>query len=396
MMTPRHLCAGLLLGFAVCQAQPAISQDTAASSSEPEASDEVNYLALAAVLIGDGHYDRARQALASVDLQAEDFDAVRYHTLSGLVALNLNELAIAAEHFQQAVDAGEVASVVWLYLAQAHFGLENYRQTLYALDSAGEQATAIASAYIMRAQANWQLKEYEAAWQTLVDGRAKFPDRASAFARRQVLILVEQGLHQTAADVGQAYLAGAEASPEDAIAIGNALRQAQALDKALALLEPARLRFPNNVTLAKLTAHTYLAKEQTLAAAEVLNTAAIYEPSLTVEAAELYRRAGWLIQALTLNSQIIDQSAKLKQRMAILIQLQRFDMAAAMAGDLQRVGLLGDEDIRYALAYALFKRGEFDAAEGHLAQLTRSDLFRKAAELRSAMQECADSPWLCG
>ena len=59
------------------------------------------------------------------------------------------------------------------------------------------------------------------------------------------------------------------------------------------------------------------------------------------------------------------------------------------------IGLIEDEDLRYAIAYALFKTGEFGAAERHLAVLTRADLFRKAAELRRAMQDCRKDRWKC-
>ncbi|MEM7055194.1 MAG: hypothetical protein AAF446_11730, partial [Pseudomonadota bacterium] len=106
-------------------------------------------------------------------------------------------------------------------------------------------------------------------------------------------------------------------------------------------------------------------------------------------------RAGWLMQALSLNAQVIDQSRKLKQRLAIFVELGRFDQAAGMHNDLTRVGLLEDEDIRYALAFAYFRIGDFDQAERQLVQLTRADLFRKAAELRRIMEQCAEEPWLC-
>jgi hypothetical protein len=66
-----------------------------------------------------------------------------------------------------------------------------------------------------------------------------------------------------------------------------------------------------------------------------------------------------------------------------------------MERDLTRLGLLDDEDIRYALAYAYFKNGDFESTERQLQQLTRPDLFRKAAELRSAMQDCAEDRWQC-
>ena len=52
-------------------------------------------------------------------------------------------------------------------------------------------------------------------------------------------------------------------------------------------------------------------------------------------------------------------------------------------------------NLRYAIAYALFKTGDFEDAERHLAQLNRPDLFRKAAELRRAIQDCTEDHWKC-
>jgi predicted Zn-dependent protease len=248
----------------------------------------------------------------------------------------------------------------------------------------------------MRAQSHWELEEYRDAWAVLSDGRVRFPDRASEFARRQVFLLVDQELYQEAADQGRRFLATEAATTDDAIAIGNALRQAGQLDEAAAILEQVRLSAPDNVTVARVLAHTYLGQDKTLAAANLLREAAIHDPELVGEAAELFRRAGWLMQALTLNSQIIDQNRKLKQRLAILIGLNRYEQAAGMHQDLVRVGLMEDEDIRYAVAYAFFKIGDFERSEDQLSRLERSDLFRKATELRRVMSQCADEPWLCG
>jgi len=380
----RMLLALALFGLA----GPVVSQDTS--------DEDLERLPLAALLVGDGNYERARQVLAGVDTDDPELDRVRYHTLSGLVALNLDELPMAVREFRAAIDAGQTEPLIWLYLAQAYFGQEMYTETLAALDAAGAEATRVPSVFLMRAQAHWELEEYQDAWHVLSRGRSLFPDRASDFARRQVFLLVDQELYQEAADQGRQFLATEAATTDDAIAIGNALRQAGQLDEAAAILEQVRLSAPDNVTVARVLAHTYLGQDKTLAAANLLREAAIHDPELVGEAAELFRRAGWLMQALTLNSQIIDQTAKLKQRLAILIALKRYEQAAGMHQDLARVGLIEDEDIRYAVAYAYFKVGDFDRAEDQLSRLERSDLFRKATELRRVMSQCADEPWLCG
>lgn len=374
----------------------ASAQEPASSApAEAETMTSVEYLSLAAVLIGDGNHDRARSILARVDTADPELDRIRYHTLSGLVALNLDEAALAAREFEAAIDAGQDEPVVWLYLAQARFSQQLYQPALDALDRAGEAATRVPSVFLMRAQAHWELDQYPEAWRVLGQGRELFPDRAGEFARRQVFLLIDQGLFQLAAEQGLAFLASDQARIDDAVAIGNALREAGEYRQAAIVLEKARLGAPEHAMLGKVLSHVYLAQDQVLAAAEVMRSAALADPELLIDAAELYRRAGWLIQALTLNGQVIDQSKKLKQRLAIFLELARFDQAAAMRDDLARVGLLADEDIRYALAYALFKTGRFAEAEVELQQLTRSDLFRRAIELRRAMEQCADNPWRC-
>jgi len=388
----------LLAGLAL--ALPVSGQDRSGSpapEADPDEFEEpVEFLSLAAVLIGDGNYQRARNVLARVDTNDEALDLARYHTLSGLVALNLEELPLAASHFEDAIDAGQAQNVVWLYLAQAWFGQQLYAKTLEALDNAGPDAARVPSVFVMRAQAHWELEQYKAAWQVLGEGRRLFPDRAGDFARRQVFMLVDQGLYQEAAEQGLQFIESGLSSEQDAVAIGNALRETGQYRQAAVILEKARLSAPDNVMLGKVLSRVYLDQGKPLAAADVMRTTAVHDPELASDAAELYKRAGWLIQALSLNASVIDQSKKLKQRLSILLELNRFEQAAGMEQDLARVGLLDDEDIRYAVAYAMFKSGDFEGTERHLQQLSRSDLFRRATELRRAMDQCAESRWMCG
>src|SRR5690606_13262084 len=126
-----------------------------------------------------------------------------------------------------------------------------------------------------------------------------------------------------------------------------------------------------------------------LAAAELLARQALSEPVLYPEAAELLRRAGWPMRALALNARIADQPRKLHQRVGILTELQHHAEVVAMEDALHRAGLLEDQQVRYALAYAHFHGRDFDAVERHLRFLTEPELFRRATELRRLMQEAA-------
>lgn len=377
----------LMLLLCLSLALPALSQD--------ESSEDVDYLALAALLIGDGNYDRAETVLASVDETADNTDLIRLYTLRGLVALNKQQLERAVADFDRAFEAGQSEPIVYLYKAQALFGLERWQETIEAFSQAGEQAANLPSVSLILAQCHWKLGEKGNAFNVLLDASARFPDRAGEFVRRAVFYYIEEGLYKAASDVGWEYLQTTDAGVQDFIAIGNALCEAKEHKRALGLLEYARLIEPQNVDVAKVLARCYLQQNEFLAAAEILNRASTFDPSLISETSELYRRAGRVILALTLNGQIADQEKKLKQRLAILIQLERFEQATSMEENLYRNGLLEDEDIRYALAYAYFKIGEYQDSERHLTQLTRSDLFRKAIELRRVIEECAEEVWKC-
>jgi tetratricopeptide (TPR) repeat protein len=356
--------------------------------------DEVDFLALASLMLRDGNIDRAVVALDQYDTAAEEADLVRYYTLRGMAHMRRNELEPARDAFMQAVDSGEAEALVFVYLAQVNYQLEDYRAAIEALDRAGVVIERVPSVYHMKAQAYWLLEEPVMALATLDQAAQIFPEDLS-FVRRKVFYLVDLGFFKEAVEQGKVYLTASEGSVEDYVALGSALRASGELDEAARFLEEAQLLFPNSPEVKKVLAHVYIEREEMSAAADLLYQAALLQPELLSEAAELYRRSGQTFRALTLNSQLIDQPEKYRQRLAIYLQLGNFEQAAAMEIPLRRVGMMEDEDLRYAIAYSLFKIGEFDEAELHLAQLTRPDLFRKAAELRSAIQDCLEDSWKC-
>ncbi|MCK7592531.1 tetratricopeptide repeat protein [Pseudomarimonas salicorniae] len=371
-----------MIAFCLSIALPALAQD------------EVDYVELAAVLARDGEMERAEEALRNVDLDAEGVDLAKYHTVRGLVAMERQQLETAAEAFGAAFAAGETDPLIHLYRAQALFGLDRYADAIAAIEQAGEPVEGLSGAWLMRAHAEWMLDRRQAAMDTLREASGRFPSNTS-FQRRQVFYLIEAGLYQEAAELGRDYLSRVEGKPEDFVAIGTALRRARSFDEALQFLEAARLAHPEDGNIGKALAQTWLEKGNAYAAAEILAIEAEREPALLAEAAELFRRAGHPMRALMLNARISDSERKLKQRVGILVELGRFEQVAGMEAALYRAGLLADEDIRYALAYAHFRGGNFEAVERHLSALKRPELFRKATELRRLMQDCADARWTC-
>ncbi|MBV6449006.1 CDC27 family protein [Nitrosomonas sp.] len=369
-----------------CYAHAVQAADNKAASTD--------FIELAAVMLKDGHHDRALLALQSVDLGNKKTDLARFYTLQGLAYLGLNDLEAARDSLQQAVKNGQQDRSIFIYLAQAYFGLKDYRNTVNAIGKAGDLASKDASLISLKAESYWHLKDADAAINALNDGQRAFP-KDIRFLKRKVFYLVELGLYQEAVRLGRDYLQRSNASAADYVAFGNALRLSREYQEALNILEVARLKFPQDEMVSKLLAHTYLDQGKFNSAAFILEQAALLNPALQAEAAEIYRRAGRFHKALTLNEGVGDQKIKLKQRLSILLALKQFERAANMESSLYRTGLLEDQDVRYALAYALFSSRRFADANKHLDHLKNAELFRKGTELRRLMEVCKTEPWQC-
>ncbi|MFZ1713325.1 MAG: CDC27 family protein, partial [Nitrosomonas sp.] len=308
--------------------------------------------------------------------------------------MGLHDPEAAKDSLQQAVKQGQQDPAIFIYLAQIHFDLKDYRRAIDAIGKAGNRVNQDAALISLKAESYWHLKQTDAAIHALNDGQKAFP-ADMRFLKRKVFYFVELGLYQEAIRLGREYLQRSKASAADYVAFGNALRLSREYQEALNILEIARLQFPHDEMVAKLLAHTYLDQGKLNSAAFILEQAALLNPALQAEAAEIYRRAGRFHKALTLNESIADQKVKLKQRLSILLALRQFEHAANMESSLYRTGLLEDQDVRYALAYALFSNRRFPEANKHLDHLKNAELFRKGTELRRLMEICKTEPWQC-
>ncbi len=391
MKTLKKCLAGLLLMVCLCSASVQAAEDQSAETNQIKQGD---FLGIAALLVKDGHYQRALMALQNIDLTAENADLIRFYTLQGLAYLNLNDLVAAKKSLNLAVKQGQTDPMIFVYLAQTHYGLKEYQATVNAIDKAGQATLPYPGLAEMKIQSLWNLKHYEAAIDSSDVAQEQYPDDYR-FLRRKVFYLVELGLYRNASEIGQKYLQISAAKLTDYMAIGNALRLSRQFEEALSILEIARLNYPENVKVAKLLAHTYIDKGQINTAAQILEQAAVYDTELLAEAGELYRRAGRFYRALSLNVGISDQKTKLKQRLAVLLALNRYEAAVNMQSAMFRTGLLNEQAIRYALAYAYFNIGQYDNARSHLAYLKEPELFKKGIELRRVMAECQKDAAQC-
>jgi thioredoxin-like negative regulator of GroEL len=183
--------------------------------------------------------------------------------------------------------------------------------------------------------------------------------------------------------------------PADHLRMAEALRQGGALREASELIEAARLRFGASAEVVALLALTWVDRGHPRVAARLLEQRAGEEPERWLDAAELYRRAGDLGAALRANSAVLDQPAKVRQRVGLLVQAGRLHEVAALVPRAERLGLLGDDAVRYALAWGCLAVGELARAETLARGVRGVDLFERAVALVGAVLRCRAEPEAC-
>ena len=100
-------------------------------------------------------------------------------------------------------------------------------------------------------------------------------------------------------------------------------------------------------------------------------------------------------RALWGNRFVADQKRIRRQSFTLKIEEERFEESAALLDRLQRLGLLENESIAYALAYSMYRIYEFQEAHTLLSYLTSDQMYEKGIQLRKAIDQCRLDAWRC-
>jgi len=363
-------------------------------ASDKKDKDDVDYVSLATILIKDGYYSRANDALKNVDLNDTNVDKSQYYTLEGLVNLKLSNYKASNKNFYLALENGQKEKTVYLYIAQNSFKLAEYQEAINALESADELVKQKPQLMALKAECYYRLKDYNNALVILKSLNTMHPTYYDAYKQR-FAYYVSLKLYQSALNDANVYLSHAKADAIVSISFINALRHAKETKKAIVLAENAHLQYPKNATITVLLANLYIDKEMIESAATLFDTASLQDEKYIKDSSEMFRRAHDYVQALYKNSQILDTKEKYKQKVAIYLEFGDYERVIATESALKRNGLLKEQNMVYALAFSFYKIGEFVKSEKYLKMITRSDLFTKAVELRKNMNKCKNNHWEC-
>lgn len=353
-------------------------------------------LELARVLLLDGHPRRALSVLGEVDEAEEGLDKAELHRLRGLAESELGLHLQAVEDFRRALALGATGATLHYALANALLSTGDAPGALKALRNGGASVWTLVGAHRVQALALYRTGDKPAAFAAADEGARRFP-KESTLARVRVQVLLELGLCEDGVPAMRAYLARPDVKADAAqyLEFAQAMAEAGATERAIVLLEEIVLRFPEAMEARERLARTYAARGRELSAAEVLRPYATDDARAALLAADYYAKAGKIEEALRTNTWVADPAKKLRQRLSILIEAERYAEAAALDAALGRVGLLSDEKLRYAVAYAQYVVGNDRRVTTLLGGVAEPGLFTKATALRRALEVCAADVWRC-
>jgi len=399
----------------------------------------IDHIEIATILFYDGEYDKAQEELQKAKDSHTDIDWMKYHSMRGIIFLKeekynqainaLNKAIIATRQkvYKAPVEAREKKEVLfslfssekkaqkpkksmpafepeklrkekieelYIYLSQAYYRKGAYISTVEALNSAGQRGQSSASLFTLRAECYWKVNQRSSAIEALNRGSKLFPKDATLL-KQKFYYFAELKLYQASIGAAKAYMKKIPANAQEYISLAQMLQGAGEFMEAIKILEEAKLIFPTSAKVHILLGHYYNQKEMPFTTAHLFEQGSYYDSKYLKEASEMYRRAGALSHALYLNSMMKDKKEKTKQKVAIFVNRGEFEKIIGLKDALNRYGLLKDDNMRYALAYAYYIVKDYEQSEAHLKKIEDNELFAKATVIRKNIEKCKNNPLEC-
>ncbi|MEC8381730.1 MAG: hypothetical protein VXZ96_15480 [Myxococcota bacterium] len=344
---------------------------------------------LASQLVQDGHHARAQSVLDSLDESLLGEFAARYYTVSGVIALQSEEYMRARDEFHVAVEfvqqgqEGADVGLLQLYIAQCSIALRAYEQAIRDLSTADQSGHEY---WVLLATAHKGLEDAEAYYYTVNEGLENHPNNLD-LSLKSVDSVLWLGMVRQGFQMGSRLLERPELDAQSALQLAYAFQQHSAPSEAYWLLKTSTGRYSDSAIWIAASAQAIETKRFS-EAADMLLVLAEQDPNYAIEAAEAYRQAGAFGRALYANTLATDGEDKVRQRLGLYIASEDFVEACALVPRLNRWNILKEDPVKYGLAYAFFKLGDFDSATQYVQGITDISIFQQAASLRSAISVC--------
>lgn len=360
---------------------------------------KISYLEVARQALIDGRLPRAVRALKRarkcwrVHGKACGFIKEDYQALIGIVYLEHRYYGKAVNSFQAVVARQPGRAVIWLYLGQALFRLKRYGEAIVALEKGRAKGARFPVFHLLLARSRLKVGDRFGARQVLLKGLERFP-RHRDLLMELTLLYSRSGLYGTAARLARRFLKATGGDPLAALIVSDALCRERHYRPAITLLEEVHLQKPGALKVLERLAYAHAQAGHTYASARLFERLTRVKASYAGAAAEQYRQAGRFTDALRMNRRIPLRRQRLRQRLSIFLEHGDHARALKLLKPLRAARAL-DDAIRYRLAYAAIRIGDFKGGEVLLKRIASPAFTGRIAHLRTVAAQCAKRPWLC-
>lgn len=347
-------------------------------------------LGLSAMLIQGQSFEKAITLLDKfepINLKEEQ----RLSVLKGLAKLGQRNFDSAIQSFEKALTFKEPSNEIILYLAKAYTGSKNYQKVIDLLSSKLESSES----YRVLVNAFWSLNRPNQALSVLNFGLQNFKTEESLY-KQKLFYLFELKLYQEGISFFEnKYATSFPLSGQDYVDLATAIQDPIYNQLSLQWLEKAKLLFPKDEQVLLALGRVYFGRGSYYNAAVLFDQLAHINSKYFSEASELYRRSGHLITAISLNNEVPDFKQKLEQRFVLFLDNQDVEKMTSMQSQMEIHGILENDELRYAMAWAQFEKGNYGQAQRMLAKIIDQKIFEKAQDLRKQIVDCQQENFKC-
>lgn len=385
LSTPRHWALQSVSKLLICIL-------TLVSLTAPLNAQDMDYLALASVLLRDGNYARAASALKKSKLEWEDIEQEHYYLLNGLFLLRTNNVDVAIVELQKVKDE-EYLLKKFTYLSEAYLKKKEPKSAFKWINKINIDGKTPSAVRYLKAKVLFENKRYR---ETLAELNALMPSKQLRTFKLMTHYLMEMGLYQQAVAIIREMISlHGTLKPDLSIQMAQLLLSKKLISEAVVLLEETALKFPGNSDVLKLKAATYDLYKKPYVAGDLYTKLAYLDNSYSHTAAEYLMSKGRPDRAQVINIMVDSPKKQLTQKLSFYIEQERYDLARSLETPLKQYNAYEDDEIKYAMAYTFLIQGNYEHSKSLLQSIKKEKLISKSAQLIKLVDDCESNKWEC-
>lgn len=315
-----------------------------------------------------------------------------YMQLAGLIYMDVQKYAKAENAFSQVLKDHPERTILFLYLGESLFHQKKFKEAALALEKGYESGKTMPSFFVFKSEAEKRSGRIKKALKTLQNGLRLFSND-KMLLKQTVLLYAENGFFKAAVKVHDDYLKASDHDTSLYLYLSDIFRADHDMKKAVNLLEEAAIVKPFDARILERLAYIYAETGNSYSSALILKKLSLIKSEATFDAAEQFRVSGNFDSALRMNSAILDNEKKIKEKFYIYLSKMSYFKAFSLAGKLEK--FQNDDDLTYKLAYCAVRSEQFEDAQRYIGKL-KSTYFKKAGEqLNKVIAQCTKEPGLC-